>query len=136
MVTKCQRTCIGYVFWEFAFQISSRTGFIHGILADDGPFIAVFGSSIPSSSKKVIKFGHPLTKPSGSAHDGLLPYLIVSKYIYNLQTNWNEACVIISQIIKIKTLIESNNQYCHVDCSRNEEISCQKWRNLCLAKEI
>ena len=36
---------------------------------DDGPFIAVFGSSILSSTKKnVIKFGPPLTNLSGSAH--------------------------------------------------------------------
>ena len=39
--------------------------------ADGGPFIAVFGSSIPSSTKKknVIKYGPPLTKLSGCAHD-------------------------------------------------------------------
>ena len=30
---------------------------------DDGPFIAVFGSSIPLSTKNVIKFGPPLEKP-------------------------------------------------------------------------
>ena len=44
--------------------------------ADDGPFIAVFGSYIPSSTKKeiVIKFGLPLTKLSGSAHDTLTQY--------------------------------------------------------------
>ena len=39
----------------------------------DGPFLAVFRSSIPSSTKekkrkKVIKFGPPLTKLSGSPH--------------------------------------------------------------------
>ena len=42
------------------------------IWADDGPFIAVFGSSIPYSTKKwiVIKVGpSPVTKLSGSAHD-------------------------------------------------------------------
>ena len=37
-------------------------------LANVGPFIAVFGSSIPSSTSKKIKFGPPLTKFSGSAH--------------------------------------------------------------------
>ena len=37
--------------------------------ADDGPFIAVFGCPIPSSTKNPIKFGPPLTKLSGSAHD-------------------------------------------------------------------
>ena len=38
--------------------------------ADDGPFIAVFRSSILSSTKKknAIKSGPPLTKLSGSAH--------------------------------------------------------------------
>ena len=37
---------------------------------DDGPFIAVFGSSIPSSTKnkKGIKLGPPLTKLSGIVH--------------------------------------------------------------------
>ena len=47
--------------------------------ADDGPFIAVFGSPIPSSIKKQqeknpIKFGPPLKKLSGSGHD--------TKYLY------------------------------------------------------
>ena len=38
--------------------------------ADDDPFIVVFVSSIPLSTKKsVIKFGPPLTKLSGSVHD-------------------------------------------------------------------
>ena len=39
--------------------------------ADDGPFKLTFGCSIPSSTpkKKVIKFGPPLSKLSGSAHD-------------------------------------------------------------------
>ena len=38
--------------------------------ANDGPLIAVFGSYIPSSTKKknVIKFAPPLTKLSGSTH--------------------------------------------------------------------
>ena len=40
--------------------------------ANDGPLKAVFGSYIPSSTKKrkknVIKFGTPLTKLSGSMH--------------------------------------------------------------------
>ena len=49
---------------------------LNGWRANDGPFIAVFRSSIPSSTKKktqknVIKFGPPLTKLSGSAH---VPY--------------------------------------------------------------
>ena len=50
--------------------------------ADDGPFIAVFGSSIPSSIKKKeygIKFGPPLTKLSGSAH--ALHYLCKKIYL-------------------------------------------------------
>ena len=45
-------------------------------MAIDGPFIAVFGSSIPSSPKKekkekknFITFGPPFTKLSGSAHE-------------------------------------------------------------------
>ena len=39
--------------------------------ADDGPFIVIFGFSIPSTIKKinVIKFGPSLTKLSGSAHE-------------------------------------------------------------------
>ena len=42
--------------------------------ADDGPYIAVFGSYIPSSLKKpCIKFGPPLTTFSGSTHDMTLP---------------------------------------------------------------
>ena len=36
--------------------------------SDDGPFIVLFGSSMPSSPKENIKFGPPLTKLSGSAH--------------------------------------------------------------------
>ena len=39
--------------------------------ADDGPFIEVFGSSIPSLTKNkrtMIKFGPPLTKLFGSVH--------------------------------------------------------------------
>ena len=38
---------------------------------DDGPFIVVFGSYIPSLTtltKKVVKFGTPLIKLFGSAH--------------------------------------------------------------------
>ena len=34
--------------------------------ADDGE---VFGSSLPSSTKKIVRVGTPLTKLSGSAHD-------------------------------------------------------------------
>ena len=41
--------------------------------ANDGSFILVFGSSIPSSTKKYIKFGPPLTKFSGSAHEPNIP---------------------------------------------------------------
>ena len=36
--------------------------------ADDGPFIAVFGSQSHHQLKNVIKFGPPLTKLSRSAH--------------------------------------------------------------------
>ena len=40
------------------------------VVLDDGLFIAVFGSAIPSSAKKnVINFPSPLTKLSGFAHD-------------------------------------------------------------------
>ena len=40
-------------------------------LADDGPLIVVFGSSLPSSKKKQqrCQVGPPLTKLSGSAHE-------------------------------------------------------------------
>ena len=38
--------------------------------ADDGPLIVLFGSFLPSSTKKkVVKVGPPLAKLSGSAHD-------------------------------------------------------------------
>ena len=37
--------------------------------ADDGPLIVVLGSSLPSSTKKNVCVGPPLTKLSGSAHD-------------------------------------------------------------------
>ena len=37
--------------------------------ADDGPLIMVFESSLPSSTKKTVKIGPPLTKLSGSAHE-------------------------------------------------------------------
>ena len=36
---------------------------------DDGPFIVVFGSSLPSSTKKPVKVGPPLSILSGSAHE-------------------------------------------------------------------
>ena len=36
--------------------------------AEDGQFIVIFGSSIPSSTNKKKTFGPPLTKLSGSAH--------------------------------------------------------------------
>ena len=59
-------------------------------LADDGPFIAVFGSYIPSATeeKNVIKFTPSLTKYSESAHDlchmnmlALMFYIIIIFYI-------------------------------------------------------
>ena len=37
--------------------------------SDDDLFIAVFGFFIPSSTKKSVKFGPPLTKLSRSAHE-------------------------------------------------------------------
>ena len=53
---------------------------------NDGPFIAVFGSYIPSSTKKnVIKFGLPLTKLSGSAHAALVTISLNTAKIYFLQ---------------------------------------------------
>ena len=36
---------------------------------DDGPLIVVLESSLPSSAKKIVKVGPPLTKLSGSAHE-------------------------------------------------------------------
>ena len=42
----------------------------------NGPFIVIFGSSIPSSTKKnAIEFGPHLTKLSGSAHEIPLVYM-------------------------------------------------------------
>ena len=42
--------------------------------ADDGPFIVVFGSFLPSLTKKnVVKVGPPLAKRSGSAHEKHFP---------------------------------------------------------------
>ena len=39
------------------------------LAVDDGPFIMIFGSSIPSSTKKTFSNLPPLTKLSGSAHE-------------------------------------------------------------------
>ena len=36
---------------------------------DDGPVLVLLGTILPSSTKKVVKFGPPLTKLSGSAHE-------------------------------------------------------------------
>ena len=51
--------------------------------ADDGPFIVVFGFSIPLSTKKgeLIKFGAPLTKLSGSDSAHGLTYIGLSNTI-------------------------------------------------------
>ena len=61
--------------------------------ADDGLFIAVFGSYSPSSTKKkthkkqnkknVIKFGPPVTKLSGSAH-AVIHIFKTLLYIYSI----------------------------------------------------
>ena len=53
--------------------------------ADDGPFIAVLGSSSPYSTKKnAIKFGPPLTKLSGSAHVYRLLLILTNTSYENL----------------------------------------------------
>ena len=41
--------------------------------ADDDPLKVVFGSFLPSSTKKRAKVGPPLAKLSGSAHDNPVP---------------------------------------------------------------
>ena len=60
--------------------------------ADDGPFIAVLGSSLPSSTKKGgIKFGPPLTKLSGSAHE-ILHYTLMYYSIFCVDHKINCMC--------------------------------------------
>ena len=49
-------------------KIGEMGGSRGGEGADDDPFIVIFGFSIPSTTKKKIKFGPPLTKLSGLAH--------------------------------------------------------------------
>ena len=40
-----------------------------GWLADDGPLLVLFGSSLPSQKQKnVVRVGQPLATRSGSAH--------------------------------------------------------------------
>ena len=69
---------------------------------DGGPFIVIFGSSIPSSIiKKVIKSGPPLTKLSGSAHGGLA--WIISILGYKSKIRIAELIYMSQVIIKVKT---------------------------------
>ena len=53
--------------------------------AVDGPFIPVFGYSIPHHQKKLIKFGPPLTKLSVFAHNAAIHLGLhcLSKYPMN-----------------------------------------------------
>ena len=51
-------------------KIRSYQAGLHRWRADDGPLIVDLGSSLPSSTKKIVgKVGPPLTKLSGSAHE-------------------------------------------------------------------
>ena len=65
---KNQHSMLGH--HEHASKMPFKWHFAGG--ADDGPLIVVFGSSLPSSTKKNpknVKVGPPLIKFSGSAHD-------------------------------------------------------------------
>ena len=55
--------------------------------ADVGPLMVVFGSSLPSSTKKtVVKVGPPLAKLSGSAQDAQTRLSLHCEQIYDVRT--------------------------------------------------
>ena len=115
--------------------------------ANDGPIKAVFGSSIPPSSKKntdkknVIKFGPPLTKLSGSPHGLVLARFCCYRYTRNKRLSLPNLFKTISYIqdhLFIKMFASDHHPY--GESLRLPGINGQRWMSsniklLCILQE-